>query len=418
MSNLLWRLSEKFRDSPHLDEKGNSMVKQKKMWELQHTTICKVVGMSLDVGDLRKIARKFVLRNLDPRADEEFVLHSSIVRWCGEESKISVYVQKLIEKRFSMYSSRLSRENLSEIAELAINDHADSRVPLWAILWYVATRNFPDGERIQTALFGFIHMLEHRLVKDFWNRATSVHDRREAELKEQNNRLASELSGLRSLNRTLERENQGLTMRLAQASAVHAAPSPAAAVQREDTRFLNRRIEKLKLLLDEAREKGRELEEECRSSEKQIEALTQELLSREALDFGSDDSPTERPCPCPLRNCLEGKRIAMVGGIDSLEAHYRGLVERSGGVFCRHNGACSRGERKLDECIRNADLVVCPISVNSHFGATGVKRVCKRHGISCCFPDSAGVASLRSILVEHFGTEEVISEESAQASGE
>lgn len=78
------------------------------------------------------------------------------------------------------------------------------------------------------------------------------------------------------------------------------------------------------------------------------------------------------------------------------------LVEESGGEFCRHDGRSCRGERKLEECIRNADLVVCPTSVNSHFGAIGVKKVCRRYGISCCFPDSAGLGALRSALSQHF----------------
>lgn len=107
----------------------------------------------------------------------------------------------------------------------------------------------------------------------------------------------------------------------------------------------------------------------------------------------------------------------MVGGVDGLEAHYRRLIEDSGGNFCRHDGKCSRGERKLEECIRNADLVVCPINVNSHFGASGVKKVCKRYGIACRFPDSAGLAALRSTLVAHFTATQEISEISSTACG-
>ncbi len=37
------------------------MTPRKKIWELQHTTICKVVGMALDLEDLKKIGRKFGL---------------------------------------------------------------------------------------------------------------------------------------------------------------------------------------------------------------------------------------------------------------------------------------------------------------------------------------------------------------------
>jgi len=114
-------------------------------------------------------------------------------------------------------------------------------------------------------------------------------------------------------------------------------------------------------------------------------------------------------CCCLLSHCLRGKRIAMVGGMDNLEAHYRRLVEQSGGNFCRHDGKCSRGDRRLEECIRNADLVVCPIRINSHFGTSRVKKVCRRYGITCCFPDSAGLGALRATLIQHFASNQKIS---------
>jgi hypothetical protein len=163
-------------------------------------------------------------------------------------------------------------------------------------------------------------------------------------------------------------------------------------------------MERLGALLDESRMKNRELAEEYSQAQRQIEALTQELILREKAD-AVGNAETVKDCPCTLTHCLRGKLIAMVGGIDSLEAHYKNLVERSGGEFCRHDGKCLRGERKLEECIRNADLVVCPINVNSHFGARGVKRVCRRHGIVCSFPDSAGLGALRNVLVQHFASE-------------
>jgi hypothetical protein len=134
--------------------------------------------------------------------------------------------------------------------------------------------------------------------------------------------------------------------------------------------------------------------------------LIRELAAGGETNAVSGEEEPGPCCSCPSDHCLQGKRIAMVGGIDGLEAHYRHLVERSGGEFCRHDGRCVQGERKLEELIRRADLVVCPVSVNSHFGAIGVKKLCRKLGINCCFPDSAGLGSLRNILQEHFAQEQ------------
>ncbi len=392
------------------------MTQQKKMWELQHTTICKVVGMALDLEDLKKISRKFGLRSHDSPHQEEFILHSAVVRLCGEENRISRHVQKLIEHRFSRYARRLVHHAPQDITEFVLKGAAEFQVPLWAIVWHLATRHLVNGEQLQTTLFGFIHVLEHRLVKDFWEQASTEQDKREIEQREEVTGLRRELIKLRSAHNRLERANEGLRNRLVQTGSSFKPTSPSP--MNEGLRcssFQERKIERLRLLLAEAREKNRELEEECSQSKKQMEALTRELLAHETANCTSGDESSRETCPCPSRHSLNGKRIAMVGGIDSLEAHYRELVEQSGGEFCRHDGRCCRGERKLEECIRNADLVVCPISVNSHFGAGGVKRVCKRHGINCCFPDSAGVGALRTILLTHFVSEQMVCGDSAQS---
>jgi hypothetical protein len=379
------------------------MTEQKNIWELQHTTICKVVGMALDLEDLKRVLRKFKLRIKDSHVDEEFSLHSVVVRMCGEEGKFSRHVQKLIESRFSRYGKRLVHHDSAELAELILKGDPSFDVPLWAILWYLSTRNLSSGDRVQAALFGIIHMLEHRLVKDFWKNSGADHQREEADNRVEIDSLRKELIRLRSSYSKLEKENRRFSQRQAPSERCHGSSSPPPmARQHGDGSLYVEKIERLKRLLEEARDRKRDLEEECQRSKKQIEALTTELLTHENTEFCAREESADETCTCHSRCSLNGKRIAMVGGIDSLEPHYKCLVEESGGEFCRHDGRSCRGERKLDECIRNADLVVCPVSINSHFGAIGVKKVCRRYGISCCFPDSAGLGCFRGILLQHF----------------
>ena len=97
------------------------MTQQRKIWELQHTTICKVVGMALDLEDLKKVGRKFHLIFKETCVDEEFVMHSAIVGICDKDSRISRHVQKLIEEHFQRYVKRLSRRDAGEITELVLN---------------------------------------------------------------------------------------------------------------------------------------------------------------------------------------------------------------------------------------------------------------------------------------------------------
>jgi hypothetical protein len=62
------------------------MTWQNEIWELQDATICKVIGIDLNVKNLRRIFRKFGLRSQDSQLDEKFVIHYAIFRTCGEEN--------------------------------------------------------------------------------------------------------------------------------------------------------------------------------------------------------------------------------------------------------------------------------------------------------------------------------------------
>ncbi|MBI4966210.1 MAG: DUF2325 domain-containing protein [Desulfomonile tiedjei] len=379
------------------------MNSQKKIWELQHTTICKVVGMTLDFEDLKKIGRKFALVLKAGDMDPEFAFHSAVVGMCGKEGKVARHVQKLVERRFMRHAKRISQEDNGSIIELAAKRAEDIGVPLWAMLWHAATRPGPDGESVETALFGRIHMLEHELVKEFWNRDTEKRDQKETDLQAEIDGLRREIVNLRSLNTKLEKANQSLENRLAQSGDRRPIfPTPRLPDCRKESSLRDQKIEKLRSLLEQSLNKNRELEAECTHSKRQLQALLQDLASLKNADDSCHEEAQKESCCGPSAHCLQGKRIAMIGGIDGLETHYKNLVERSGGEFCRHDGRCCRGERRLEQCIRSADLVVCPVSVNSHFGAIGVKKLCKKYGISCCFPDSAGLGSLRTILQQHF----------------
>ena len=98
------------------------MTPQIRLWQLQHTTICKVVGMALGLEDLKNVARKFHLIFKETCVDEEFALHSAIVGIYDKDSKISRYVQKLVEERFQRYVKRLSQRGAGEITKSVLNE--------------------------------------------------------------------------------------------------------------------------------------------------------------------------------------------------------------------------------------------------------------------------------------------------------
>ena len=62
-----------------------------------------------------------------------------------------------------------------------------------------------------------------------------------------------------------------------------------------------------------------------------------------------------------------------------MESLYRELIEGSGGIFEYHDGHMKNGVKKLEHRLRRADVVVCPVSCNSHAACSMVKNLAKKH---------------------------------------
>lgn len=109
-----------------------------------------------------------------------------------------------------------------------------------------------------------------------------------------------------------------------------------------------------------------ELLEQNRSARKEIQVLLGSLQRKK-----SDCSV------CPNRDLCD-RNIFLVGGITKLEAVYRDVIKDAGGDFKYHDGRQNSGEKRLRDGIGWADVVLCPVDVNSHRAALGVKKICKK----------------------------------------
>ncbi len=383
------------------------MKTQKRIWELQHTTVCKVCGLLFDLKELKNICVKARVQPPRGREHEDFTYHSTVVSMCERETALAKRIEKSIEDRFTRYARRLDSCSHETMSQLVFSDAETPEIPLWAVLWHLATRYASGSDDLEGAMFARIHMLEHQLLKESWQSPRSVAEARQAHLEEELLQLRREVMRLRTENKDLESRNRQLKVQ--QAGWLSSAKGgPDAVISRTVSPGLTQRgscakVRRLESLLQEAAQARKTLESDLEKQQMQIAALTQELLRKEGAESSRAASTERCGCNCPLKLCLQGKRITMVGGLDSLEPHYRALVESCDGNFCRHDGRCAQGSRSLDESVRCADLVVCPVSVNSHFAATRVKSTCKKHGVTCQFTDSAGLSALRAALQSHFG---------------
>ena len=377
----------------------------KRIWELQSSTVCKVLGMAFHFKDLKKIARKFGIENNDPFMDEEFALHTTLVQLCGRDNVVSRHTEKMLERRFSIHGKRIPLDEPARLIRSLRESFHEPDAPLWAVVWGLATRGGLGDERIETALFGFIHMTEHRLLRERSKalRSEACGEVGDTDKDEEILTLKRDLLDMQWANRRLEKLVEGMKNRLdasiAERPVQERIPEPDIAPVRACRCANARKIRDLKALLDQAKFCNYELEAENARLRDEIDALVQEVKSYEEQIDERREAVSAKYCGCPMR--LRGKKITLVGGIESLECHYRSLIESFGGQFRRHDGDCNSGSQALEDCITGSDLVVCPVEVNSHNAAKSVKRICKAGGVECCFPRSASITGLRRAIEEH-----------------
>ena len=119
---------------------------------------------------------------------------------------------------------------------------------------------------------------------------------------------------------------------------------------------------------------GRPIRGDAHAAVDEVNHLLQMELKRTLTDFSQQDAIC---AGCPDRQ-LCAKRILLVGGITRLRAIYQLTVEEMGGEFRYHDGRSNNGDRELVGMIGWADIVLCPVDVNSHNACLSVKKACKR----------------------------------------
>ncbi|MBT9160169.1 MAG: hypothetical protein DDT26_01442 [Dehalococcoidia bacterium] len=101
-----------------------------------------------------------------------------------------------------------------------------------------------------------------------------------------------------------------------------------------------------------------------------------------------------------LSPALNGKGVAFVGGLQSLLPHYQQVVECLGGIFYAHSGKYTQGAGEIEKLVGKADVVFCPVDINSHHACRHCKRICKLTGKPCYFLRSASLSMFRRELIE------------------
>lgn len=385
--------SNAFTGSPHTQER-------KPIWKMDRCLCCPVIGTCLGLSEQKKILKKARV-SLDGMSD--FDVHALLAQSIGSTSPLSRRVQRYLDNKYRRqvvdYGTCPEPEFLSLWREGLRSGE------IRGLLWVAAT-NPNLSEQATNEIFADVHMLMHcqgclvRQELQQVKRLRAENQKLTGKLREARKRAREAAQALR----VSEKAQAGLerTARVLEAENETLKRDGQSQRLRKENEGLCTRLEKTEYRLqtrvaavERVKAENEQLAAEL-ASQVEINQLMRAEVERMLQEMLRDEEQCEI---CPNRD-LCARRVLLVGGITKLRAFYRDLVEEMGGEFEYHDGYVSSGERALENLVGWADVVLCPVDVNSHRACLCVKETCKQWEKPYYMLPSSSVSSISRALAD------------------
>lgn len=374
--------------------------RRRRLWELDHSCHCPLVGVSLPMDTLRRLVNK-ALGAIAVANDYD--VHAGAVSECARRCKLAELMQAELDARYvrEIQAFRAAKSALA-VAELwiAALKAGDVAGAFWAALSHPRC-DMP----LQEALCRDLHMFQHQA-----GAGVRLEMARFNALADENGILVRELGKVQErITRAMAEktaEIERLQTQLAQAraeaiakdrhiSGLHhdLATLRASLPQLEDRQRLQQRLEQMAQRVDAVDAQNAELRRK----------LAQPERAAPAPERHGGALPTEllKPVSPPQAGLhLQEQLVLCVGGRSGNVANYRNVVERVGGRFSHHDGGLEDSASALDANLAAADLVICQTGCISHNAYWRVKDFCKRTGKRCVFVENPSTSSLERGLAQ------------------
>ena len=401
----------------------DKMKKFMNIWEIEQHFKCPVIGAMLTVEKHKSILKKC---GWDVKSLKPYEYHSHLMGCMGEENAVSIKVNNFIRHQ--------ARKYMVEVERLYDRGDKQGVRDLWhtyagqgiigPVMYTIVSHEDTDIELLQD-IHGEVHMLAHA------NMTEVFHVRRQLASAEENltrekRKLTDKNTAIQDLARQrrddrltidrLNRENHGLKKQVGTLN-----PGKGKADKRADEEELRLLREMLAQAQEENQALSREKKQiqiELFSAENENKMIREELqtLSESFTYFGDPanvnpaDGISHDPVACPVHGDCSGdacpnyhlcaKRIFMIGGITKMKSYYREIVESAGGEFDYHDGYLKNSNANLAAKVKRCDVVVCPVSCNSHNACLKVKKLCQQYNKELKILNSASLSAVtRAIMV-------------------
>lgn len=333
------------------------------LWELDADCHGTIVGCSWTAAELRRLTdRLFAGRS----CFGDFDLHVAVAQQCAGRNKVSMALQRDLERRFAEVRQRFGGASDQEaLASQWAQALADGEAA--AAAWVTLSHALCD-EALRTRVLQDLYLLQHERV---------VLQRPESAARAA---LQAQMAQLKAdAQRAQQRQAMWRSEALAERDALQAQLAA-----------LRGRVMAQEATIAQLRERQMPQPEAPRPAPRTERPPQTEPVRLQPV---AAPAPVAVPPPALADDALRSTRVLCVGGRNGQVPQYRELVERHGGRFAHHDGGIDDPVHRLDAQLAAADAVLCQSACLNHNAYARVKAHCKRSGTPCVYLDNPGVGS-------------------------
>lgn len=385
-------------------------LKRMKIWEMDTSYHCPIIGLCLPVSDLERYARRF---HFESSPGDLHALHVEAVYRVANKNKFAETLQKFLDRLHQDFITRFDQAKTDDDVMTLWEDFFGSRKiagPLWAAMTHKHA-----SEKSRRRIHETLHMFMHEAALEL-----SAAERRSAE----NSNLLAEITGRMEqlqqqhahaesrLQRLLQQaqsevdslklscqETETLRKRLAQLESGQAMIRMGQLLTRlraenEQLQLKCAAVDQLKASLKTACHNLAELYRE-RDSWYAERSVIEALLLKNNLSQSTDDPKTGIAA---VNNVSSDTKVLCVGGRSSLLPNYRALARQFGLILLHHDGGQEDALSRLPDMIHRAEAVICPTDCVCHAAYHQVKRLCRSSKKPCLLFKGMGISSFAAAL--------------------
>ncbi|MCD6295466.1 MAG: DUF2325 domain-containing protein [Deltaproteobacteria bacterium] len=357
-----------------------------RFWEIDPFFKCPAVGICLTFSEQKQVLKK---AGISSKRKSSFEIHEILVGSSETENRVSRQVDRLLNRKFNGETA-----SLKDMNEKVFMGH-------WAscfyagnfagAFWAAAIRSDLSGKS-RGEIFGAVHMSMHGNVEEsarfkqqlMFHREEATKmavksrdaSRARKTLQKENVKLQKSIDVLRTRLAGSEKETARLARALSELKSVRATLDLEGENEclTADLEHLSEKMEQRDTLLADLEAQNRRLSgalAEQREAGASLQGEAERLI-KEAFRINRCDET------CPSYDLCQ-RRVLMVGGLTKMKSLYRQVIEGSNGIFEYHDGYMQKGAKDFESRLKRADMVLCPVTCNSHAACALVKSLGKKH---------------------------------------